>query len=143
MKDSVLTTKGWALLIVAAVLVAAGTINFAQRLTHKAPPTDGVDWVQTPRGLAASSVKADSPAGRKGVFGILPGDLLVAVSPDEKTDEQVVATYDVQSYLEEANVNAVTELSSLIAAQRAYEMNAKVVTAADQMLSSSTQMMRG
>lgn len=48
-----------------------------------------------------------------------------------------------QSYLEEANVNAVTELSSLIAAQRAYEMNAKVVTAADQMLSSSNQMMRG
>jgi flagellar basal-body rod protein FlgG len=48
-----------------------------------------------------------------------------------------------QNYLEEANVNAVTELSSLIAAQRAYEMNAKVVTAADQMLSSSTQMMRG
>ena len=46
-----------------------------------------------------------------------------------------------QSYLEEANVNAVTELSSLIAAQRAYEMNAKVVTAADQMLSSSTQML--
>ena len=48
-----------------------------------------------------------------------------------------------QSYLEEANVNAVTEISSLIAAQRAYEMNAKVVTAADQMLSSSTQMIRG
>jgi len=47
-----------------------------------------------------------------------------------------------QSYLEEANVNAVPELSSLIAAQRAYERNAKVVTA-DQMLSSSTQMMRG
>ena len=39
-----------------------------------------------------------------------------------------------QGYLEEANVNAVTEISSLIAAQRAYEMNAKVVTAADQML---------
>jgi flagellar basal-body rod protein FlgG len=48
-----------------------------------------------------------------------------------------------QSYLEEANVNAVTELSSLIAAQRAYEMNAKVVTAADQMLSSTSQMFRG
>ena len=29
MKSSVLTTKGWALLIVAAVLVAAGTLNFA------------------------------------------------------------------------------------------------------------------
>jgi flagellar basal-body rod protein FlgG len=48
-----------------------------------------------------------------------------------------------QSYLEEANVNAVTEISALIAAQRAYEMNARIVTAADQMLSSTTQMFRG
>jgi flagellar basal-body rod protein FlgG len=49
----------------------------------------------------------------------------------------------LQAYLEEANVNAVTEISSLIAAQRAYEMNSKVITAADQMLSSTTQMFRG
>jgi flagellar basal-body rod protein FlgG len=48
-----------------------------------------------------------------------------------------------QGYLEEANVNAVTEISSLIAAQRAYEMNARVITASDQMLSASTQMFRG
>jgi flagellar basal-body rod protein FlgG len=48
-----------------------------------------------------------------------------------------------QAYLEEANVNAVTEISSLIAAQRAYEMNARIITAADQMLSSTTQMFRG
>ena len=41
------------------------------------------------------------------------------------------------------NVNAVTEISSLIAAQRAYEMNSKVITAADQMLSSTTNMFRG
>ena len=48
-----------------------------------------------------------------------------------------------QSYLEEANVNAVTELSALIAAQRAYEMNSKIVTAADQMMQSTAQMLRG
>ena len=48
-----------------------------------------------------------------------------------------------QGYLEEANVNAVTEISSLIAAQRAYEMNSRVVTAADQMQSSTTQMFKG
>jgi flagellar basal-body rod protein FlgG len=48
-----------------------------------------------------------------------------------------------QAYLEEANVNAVTEISSLISAQRAYEMNSKVITATDQMLSSTTQMFRG
>lgn len=48
-----------------------------------------------------------------------------------------------QNYLEEGNVQAVTELSSLIAAQRAYEMNSKVITAADQMMSATTQMFRG
>lgn len=48
-----------------------------------------------------------------------------------------------QFYLEEANVNAVTEISNLISAQRAYEMNSKVVTAADQMSSTTSQMFRG
>jgi len=49
----------------------------------------------------------------------------------------------LQAYLEEGNVNAVTEISSLIAAQRAYEMNSKVITAADQMLSSTANIFRG
>jgi two-component system, NtrC family, sensor kinase len=105
MKDSVLTTKGWALLIVAAVLVAAGTINFAQRLTHIAPPTDGIDWVKTPAGIVADSVKADSPAGRKGVFGVIPGDRLIGVVVgDSDRREEVTTTYDVQDYLEVAGV---------------------------------------
>ena len=46
----------------------------------------------------------------------------------------------MQSYLEDANVNAVTEIADLIAAQRAYEMNARVVTGADEMLQTTTQM---
>jgi flagellar basal-body rod protein FlgG len=48
-----------------------------------------------------------------------------------------------QGYVEESNVNAVTEISSLIAAQRAYEMNAKVITASDQMLNAAAQIFRG
>jgi flagellar basal-body rod protein FlgG len=48
-----------------------------------------------------------------------------------------------QAYLEDANVNAVTEISSLIAAQRAYEMNSKVVTAADQMEATVAQLAKG
>lgn len=47
-----------------------------------------------------------------------------------------------QGNLEQANVEAVSEISDLIAAQRAYEMNAKVISAADQMLQSTSQMMR-
>jgi flagellar basal-body rod protein FlgG len=45
-----------------------------------------------------------------------------------------------QGYTEASNVDAVTEITNLITAQRAYEMNSKVVTSADQMLSTTTQM---
>jgi flagellar basal-body rod protein FlgG len=48
-----------------------------------------------------------------------------------------------QGYLEEANVNAVVEITSLIAAQRAYEMNSRVISASDQMMQSTSQMFRG
>jgi flagellar basal-body rod protein FlgG len=46
----------------------------------------------------------------------------------------------MQGYLEEANVNPVTEIADLIAAQRAYEMNSRVIQGADEMLSSVSQM---
>jgi flagellar basal-body rod protein FlgG len=42
-----------------------------------------------------------------------------------------------QGYVEEGNVNAVTEIADLIAAQRAYEMNSKIISAADEMLSAA------
>lgn len=44
-----------------------------------------------------------------------------------------------QGYLEESTVDPVREVSELIKAQRGYELNAKVITAADQMLSATTQ----
>jgi flagellar basal-body rod protein FlgG len=47
-----------------------------------------------------------------------------------------------QGSLEQANVDVVSEMSDLIAAQRAYEMNAKVISAADQMLQSTTALFR-
>lgn len=46
----------------------------------------------------------------------------------------------MQGYLELSNVNAVEEISQLIVAQRAYEMNARVITAADEMMQSATQL---
>jgi flagellar basal-body rod protein FlgG len=48
-----------------------------------------------------------------------------------------------QGFLETSNVNSVNEITSLITAQRAYEMNSKVITAADQMLQQTTQMAQG
>ena len=40
----------------------------------------------------------------------------------------------LQGYTEASNVDAVTEITALIVAQRAYEMNSKVISAADEML---------
>ena len=46
----------------------------------------------------------------------------------------------LQKHLEMANVESVTEISDLIAAQRAYEMNSRVIKAADEMLSATSQL---
>lgn len=43
-------------------------------------------------------------------------------------------------YLETSNVNAVSEITELVSAQRAYELNSKIITTSDQMLSTINQM---
>jgi len=44
-----------------------------------------------------------------------------------------------QGYLENSSVDAVREVTELIEAQRGYELNAKVITAADQMMAATSQ----
>jgi len=44
-----------------------------------------------------------------------------------------------QGYLEDSSVDAVREITELIEAQRGYELNAKVISAADQMMAATTQ----
>src|ERR1700761_3213422 len=46
----------------------------------------------------------------------------------------------MQGFIESSNVNIVTEITNLITAQRAYEMNSKVITAADEMMSTLTNL---
>ncbi len=45
-----------------------------------------------------------------------------------------------QGFLEESAVDPVREITNLIAAQRGYELNSKVITAADQMLGAMVQL---
>ncbi len=45
-----------------------------------------------------------------------------------------------QGYLEDSGVDVVKEISELIEAQRGYELNSKVITAADEMYSTTTRM---
>lgn len=46
----------------------------------------------------------------------------------------------LQGHLESSNVNAVQEITQLIAAQRAYDMNSKVIQASDEMMGTVTQL---
>lgn len=45
-----------------------------------------------------------------------------------------------QGYLETSNVNPVQEITNLITAQRAYDMNSKVITTSDEMLQTTTRL---
>jgi len=45
----------------------------------------------------------------------------------------------LQGYLENSNVNVVSEITDMISAQRAYEMNSKVIQSADEMLQTINQ----
>lgn len=80
--------------------------------------------------------------------GLLPvGSNQFVDTPSSGPPQDGVANIDgygaiTQGSLEQANVDVVSEMSDLIAAQRAYEMNAKVISAADQMLQATTALFR-
>ena len=46
----------------------------------------------------------------------------------------------MQGFVETSNVNVVTEITNLITAQRAYEMNSKVITSSNEMMSTLTNL---
>lgn len=46
----------------------------------------------------------------------------------------------LQGYLATSNVNPVAEITELVSAQRAYEMNSKIISTSDQMLSTINQL---
>ena len=115
---------------------------------------DGASGPGSPPKARATASAFSGPAARKTTSraAFMTGSVRVTrgtqgSSPGSGTPTDGVPSSDgmgdlQQSNLEQANVEAVTEISDLIAAQRAYEMNAKVISATDQMLQSTSNMMR-
>ena len=98
------------LLVSAALLIAAGALNFSQRLRHQPPPTDGVTWVNTSQGVIAKAVAPGSAAARA---RLVPGDRLLAISPDGRSCaditrglkcQEISDAKFVQVYLDNAGV---------------------------------------
>ncbi len=76
------------------------------------------------------------------------GDSLYAVSDasgeamSEADNENLPKSKLTQGYLEGSNVQIADEMVNLIVAQRAYEMNSKVITTSDEMLQQANQLKR-
>ncbi len=75
-----------------------------------------------------------NPAGLEAIGGNFFMETLASGTPNAKNPATEEAGSLLQGALESSNVNTVEELIGMIEAQRTYEMNAKVVSAADGMM---------
>ncbi|MBI1201367.1 MAG: flagellar basal-body rod protein FlgG [Rhodopseudomonas sp.] len=135
-------------LVTASGNVVQPGITIPQNATSVVINAQGQVSVTLPGSTATSTVGQIELAmfiNKAGLKGI--GDNLYLETPASGTPQNGTPNTDgfgdlQQGQLEQANVEAVSEISDLIAAQRAYEMNAKVISAADQMLSTTSNLMR-
>lgn len=85
-------------------------------------------------------VRFANEAGLKAIGGNLLLETPASGSPQSGVPGSTGFGTLQQKFLETSNVNAVEEITSLITAQRAYEMNSKVITAADEMLQNTSHL---
>lgn len=81
-----------------------------------------------------------NPAGLSAIGHNLFTNTLASGDPQLGTPGQDGRGTLLQSSLEHANVEVVEEMVALISTQRAYEINTKIITAADEMLRSASQL---
>ena len=108
---------------VSLTIGADGTIS--ARLAGQSTPTQ-VGNIQLTNFINA--------AGLESIGSNLYTETVASGAPQQTTPGQNGAGEVKQGMLEASNVSVVEEMVNMVATQRAYEMNARVVTTADQML---------
>ncbi|MEJ2049385.1 MAG: flagellar basal-body rod protein FlgG [Calditrichota bacterium] len=83
-----------------------------------------------------------NPAGLQNMGGNLYKETVASGRPEINTPGESVAGTLLQGYVESSNVQVVNEMVEMIMAQRAYEINSKVITTADQILSTINSLKR-
>jgi flagellar basal-body rod protein FlgG len=84
-----------------------------------------------------------NPAGLEAIGNNLYKETTASGSPTTGNPQTTSFGSLVQGSLESSNVDTVTEITNLITAQRAYELNSKVITTADQMMNTANQTKTG
>lgn len=127
----VLDTKGKPIVIDTAKYdLSKITINEAGQVCY----TDNKNVV-TPIGEEIGIAQFNNPSGLlKLSNSVLKESGASGTAVVEANDTTLQKSKTLQGYLEGSNVQAVDEMVNMIVAQRAYEMNSKVITAADQMM---------
>lgn len=106
------------------------TVNEAGELCY--PDEDGN---AVPIGIQIAIVQVNNPSGLlKASDSLLKETEASGAARLESADASLTRSKISQGYLEGSNVKAVDEMVNLIVAQRAYEMNSKIITASDEMM---------
>lgn len=96
-----------------------------------------------PIGVQIALVQFSNPAGLEKASGSIYKESPASGVPRwENQDGSVKGSTLVQNYVEASNVQAAEEMVNLIVAQRAYEMNSKVITASDTMMQQANELKR-
>ncbi|PNY37836.1 flagellar basal body rod protein FlgG, partial [Rhodopirellula baltica] len=108
---------------------AGGVVSYQQNGISATGPTIQISRFPNPAGLqnVGNNLYIETPASGAEVLGLpgVNGNGLIR-----------------QNYVEGSNVEVVSELVSLITAQRAYEINSRAIRAGDEMLSSASDLVR-
>lgn len=95
----------------------------------------------TSMGITIGIAQFNNPGGLEKISGNLLKETDSSGTPRLETEDNTLKRSKLhQGYLEGSNVQVVDEMVNLIVAQRAYEMNSKVISAADQMLSQANNL---
>jgi flagellar basal-body rod protein FlgG len=81
-----------------------------------------------------------NPAGLQANGGNLFSQTAASGAPQTGTPGASGFGSIMQGFVETSNVNVVTEMTNLITAQRAYEMNSRIISASDDMMSTVTKL---
>lgn len=116
-------------------------------------PSTAVDFTVTDSGVVSAKVDGTvtnlgqltlatfmNEAGLENVGGNMYKETEASGTPIDSTPGEQGSGLIVQNYLEGSNVDAIESITRLITAQRAYELNSKVISTADEMLSTLNQM---
>lgn len=119
-----------------AITVPANATNFT--ITANGVVSAKVNGTVTQLGTITLSMFVNE-AGLESTGNNLYTETVASGSPTDVTPGQDGSGTIRQGFLEASNVDAISSITRLITAQRAYEMNSRVITTADEMMNTLNQ----